>query len=265
MGDQLFLDRDMTAVESFSIAGGTAVVFTTSDRNRSGPNEDAAALFPVGEGSGVLVVADGVGGHPGGSSASTLAIQALQEAVAECEGTGDELRGALVTGFGTANERIREMGRGAATTLAVAHVEKGRLRTIHVGDSSIVLVGQRGKRKHVTVDHSPVGYAVESGLLDEREALHHEERHFISNAVGMERMRIDVGPSLAIAKRDTLVLATDGLLDNLFLEEVLTEVRTGDLVRAGDHLVKKCHKRMSGENGKPSKSDDLTFILFRLS
>ena len=63
--------------------------------------------------------------------------------------------------------------------------------------------------------------AVESGMLDEDEAVHHEERHLISNVVGADDMRIEIGLSINMAAKDTLLLASDGLFDNLYLNEII--------------------------------------------
>jgi serine/threonine protein phosphatase PrpC len=143
-------------------------------------------------------------------------------------------------------------------------IEDGRLRSYHVGDSEILLVGQRGKLKLATLSHAPVAYAVEAGLLEARDALHHEDRHLISNAVGSADMRIEVGPSTSLGSRDTLLLASDGLVDNLHREEIVALVRSGSLADAGRLLAARARERMEGgKPGTPCKPDDLTFLLFR--
>jgi serine/threonine protein phosphatase PrpC len=109
-----------------------------------------------------------------------------------------------------------------------------------------------------------VGYAVEAGLLDHREAMHHEDRHLISNMVGAPDMRIEVGSLVRIAPRDTLVIASDGLFDNLHLEEIVQLVRRGPLAEVGALLLHTCQQRMAEPMADhPSKPDDLSFILFR--
>jgi serine/threonine protein phosphatase PrpC len=101
-------------------------------------------------------------------------------------------------------------------------------------------------------------------MLDEGEAIHHRDRHLLSNAVGTPGMRVDVGPTLAIARRDTLLVASDGLFDNLRLDEIVARIRSGPLQRAMAGLVGDCRRRMEKrENGSPSKPDDLTVIAFR--
>ena len=130
----------------------------------------------------------------------------------------------------------------------------------------ILVTGQRGKVKQQTVSHSPVGYAVESGLLDENEAVHHEDRHIVSNVVGSSDMRIEIGPHLELAARDTVVLATDGLFDNFYVEEIIGRMRTGHLDDVVQRLANEGRERMVHPcEGCPSKPDDMSFIVFRLA
>ena len=151
-----------------------------------------------------------------------------------------------------------------SVTLAIAEVQSARIRPYHVGDSMILLTGQRGRMKIQSVAHSPVGYAVESGMLDVDEAVHHEERHLISNVVGARDMRIEIGAARKMAVRDTLVLASDGLFDNLYVNEIVDIIRVGKLEDAAAGLLQLAQQRMhTPQEGQPSHPDDLTFILFR--
>ena len=193
------------------IGGGQAAYFSARAPDIERPNEDAAALLPVDAGSCVLAVADGLGGAQGGARASEAAVRRLAEALAPGVREGGMLRTAILNGFEAANGAIRELSLGAGTTLAVAEVQEDVVRPYHAGDSTILVVGQQGKVKLQTVDHSPVGFAVEAGLLDEEAALHHEDRHIISNFVGGENLRIEMGTALHLSPRDTLCLASDGL------------------------------------------------------
>ena len=174
------------------------------------------------------------------------------------------MRGAIINGIEKANQELAERGAGAATTLAAVEIQDNTVRPYHVGDSQILLIGQKGKVKLLTKSHSPVGYAVEAGVLDEEQAMHHEQRHVISNAVGSSEMYIEIGSALEMAPRDTLVVATDGLFDNLHTEEIVEICRKGRLSEAGRKLASRCRARMvEPEEGQPSKPDDLSFILYR--
>jgi protein phosphatase len=232
-------------------------------------NEDACLVLPHAEGV-VLAVADGVGGAQAGARAARLALETIRRHVAEGvgsdaeNGSGSALRARLLDAIEAANAGISALGLGAATTIVIATIERGVLRSYHAGDSAVLVVGQRGKIKLQSVAHSPVGYAVESGWLDDAEAIHHEDRHIISNTLGAPDMRIEIGAPLTLAPRDTVLLASDGLFDNLYVDEIVEWIRKGPLEPELRHLASEARRRMvePGE-GEPSKPDDLTALLYR--
>ena len=258
-----FVDRSMSRGERVSLAAGEAVAYSAPCPGSEDPNQDGALLLSLPGRRGVLAVADGLGGQPAGDKASRLALEAIAASVLAADGEAP-LRAAILDGFERANHDVQALGVGAATTLVVAELQDDTLRTYHVGDSMILVVGQRGKRKLQTVSHSPVGYAVEAGLLDEGDALHHDELHLISNMVGATDMRIEIGSPLPLAARDTVLLASDGLLDNLHVEEIVETIRMGPLEAACESLVDTARVRMEGHHeDEPSKPDDLTLVAFR--
>jgi len=260
----IFADVDMERGERFELGGCEAVVLSLRKPGRDGPNEDAAGLISIGEDAGVAVVSDGAGGHPGGAEAAKLAVRAVCNAVAELGAEVANLRGAIINGFESADRAISALGTGAAATLAVVEVQGHKMRSYHAGDSMVLVTGQRGRIKWQTIPHSPVGYAVEAGLLDAGEALHHEDLHIVSNLLGAKDMRIELGATLTLARRDTVVLASDGLSDNLHLDEIVEHLRKGPLSRAVDDLAALGRRRMEAPSeGAPSKPDDFTFIAVR--
>ncbi len=254
----------MPQAEIIPVMGGTTAVFSTRAVDKQTPNEDAAAVISVNGRAGILVVADGLGGSPAGEQASCLAIRELIASIEQAPEDEPSLRTAILNGIENANRSISELGVGAATTLAVAEIRDHTVRPYHVGDSMILVVGQRGKIKLQTVSHSPVGYALEAGMLDEAEAMQHEERHIVSNIIGTPDMRIEVGSTIELAKYDTLLLASDGLFDNLRVDEIIERIRKGPLKRVAPGLIGDCRRRMlTAEEGQPCKPDDLTFVAFR--
>lgn len=263
---RILTGAEMSEAELLPFGRGEVAVYSARSPDQESKNEDAAALILIDSEQGLLAVADGVGGRAGGESAAEMALRRLENAVAAADLPTRTLRGAILDGVEEANTAVRDLGIGAATTLVVAEIAGSTLRPYHVGDSAMLVVGQRGRLKLHTVSHSPVGYALESGLLKEEEALHHDERHLISNMVGSAEMRIEVGSPLRLAPRDTVLLATDGLLDNLSLREIVDGIRTGPLAEAARNLAQTCRRRMCEPEGDhPSKPDDATFLLFRLT
>jgi serine/threonine protein phosphatase PrpC len=260
----LFVDADMAEGLVLPFAGGQAVVFSARSPDKPPPNEDAVALLPYDERSGALVIADGMGGTPAGQQASATALAVLKESVAAAALDEVALRVAILNGIEEANHQIARLGVGAGTTLAVVEIQDGAARAYHVGDSMILVTGQRGRVKLRTISHSPVGYAVEAGFLDEVEAMHHDDRHLVCNMLGSAEMRVEIGSSLNLASRDTLVLASDGLFDNLHVDEIVERIRKGPLPRVAASLAADCRRRMTQpQAGEPSKPDDLTFIVYR--
>jgi protein phosphatase len=225
-------------------------------------SEDAIAVIPVPDRGAVLAVADGVGGSPGGRDAAMIVLESLRVAVAMK--ADSNLQQAIFAAIEAANNRLIEQGIGAGTTIVVAEIIDGQLRSYHVGDSEIVVVGQRGKVKRRVVPHSPTGFAIETGLLTEDEAMHHEYRHILLNVIGAPSMRIESAEPIELARRDTVLLASDGLLDNLYMSEILEEARCGALPVSADRLVQLAEERMQSLDGSvPSKPDDLSLILYR--
>ncbi len=258
---RLFLDADTGATETAALGVGQVAVFSRQGPG-DGPNEDAAAIIELDPQRSVLAVADGVGGLPAGEDAAGEALQVLHDTLIERCANGRELREAVLDGFEAANAAILDHSGG--TTLAVAAICRDELRTFHVGDSAILLVGQRGRQKFKTLDHSPVGYALEAGVIDEEQALVHDERHLLSNMLGDRDMKIEIGPIIRMAVRDTLLLGTDGLFDNLRVDEINDAIRCGPLPAAVQQIVATCGERMdTGDDNQPGKLDDLTFVLFR--
>jgi len=258
----LFVSAEMEDVETWAVGGGTAVVFSTSAPHRS-PNQDAAAIVRIDDDTALLAVADGVGGERGGARASELAVTTLAQAVS---GRPPEtsLRAAVLDGFEAANHAVQEVVGSGMTTLVVLTVEGRSVRPYHVGDSAVLVFGQRGRLKLQTVSHSPVGFALEAGVMDEQEAMQHVDRHVVSNVLGSPDMRIEVGAARRLAGNDTAVVASDGLFDNLHTDEIVELARTGRPPAAARALVAAARERMRTEAGEhPSKPDDLTVILFR--
>jgi len=261
---KLYFERDMDRAEVFLIGSGTAAVFTRRSPQKQTPNEDAAALIPFDSDTCVLVVADGVGGVRGGQHASRLAVEALWSELAQAARSGTAIRTAILDAIEAANDAVVGLAVGAATTLSAVEIHADSVRAYHVGDSMVLVVGGQGRLKLQTISHSPVGFAVEAGVLDEAEAMFHEDRYLVSNVLGTPNMRIDVGSALGLAQRDTVVLASDGLSDNLHSEEIIELVRKGPIEKAAASLAEDAQRRMlqTTEN-LPSKPDDLTLVIYR--
>jgi len=257
---RVYLDGQLENPEVFACGIGSVAVYSRRSPTKEANNQDAAIVL-LRDQSAVLAVADGCGGMAQGHLAAQLATRAFCDSFRDAE---LPLRSVILNGIEQANQSICGLGTGAATTVAVAEIDHQVIRPYHVGDSQILLVGNHGKIKLQTRCHSPVGYAVEAGVISEQDAILHEDRHLVSNLLGTAEMSIEIGPPRAMSPRDTLLIASDGLYDNLHIPEIVEMVRKGNLGDAARNLAQAANLRMLGAE-VPCKPDDLTFILFRLN
>ena len=247
-----------------SVAGGEVVAYTCRSPDKETQNEDTVAVVSYGPQASVLIVADGAGGLPAGKKASLAAVSTLVDALQASTDKTFLMRTTIMDGIEAANTAVMDLGNGSATTLTVITIEGLTVRAYQIGDSEAVITGQRGLVRAQTMAHSPTGFAVEAGFLDEREALHHEERHLVSNFIGTSDMRIDVGAAVSLRPRDTVLVASDGLTDNVHMHEINNLMRKGPLEKALDAIVNLALYRMKADStNQPSKPDDLSIILFR--
>jgi serine/threonine protein phosphatase PrpC len=247
-----------------SVGGGNAIAYTCRSPDKESENEDTVAVIPYGPQAVVLIVADGAGGLPAGKRASLAAVTTLVGSLQTAMAETMLLRTAILDGIEAANCAVQDLGNGSATTLTVITVEGLTVRAYQIGDSEAMVVGQRGFIKLQTTPHSPTGFAVEAGFLDQREALHHAERHLVSNFLGTTDMRIDVGTEVVLRPRDTIMLASDGLMDNVHVDEIIERIRKGPLDNSARAVITLANRRMAGPTAtQPSKPDDLSLILFR--
>jgi len=264
-GATLFLDAEVDSPQVIPLPHGTAAVLSFSHPVRGAPNQDAAAIIPTKQDEALLAVADGMGGTRRGGAAAGALVSHLAEEIASAK-SDQHLRGSILDGIERANRHLLREIPDAGTTLAAVEISEHTVRPYHIGDSVILIVGQRGKLKLRTVSHSPVGLALEAGLLSEEEALHHNERNLILNAVGCPEMRIELGAPVILARHDTVLLASDGLTDNLHLDEIIAIIRKGPLPQAVAGLAALARERMlTRPGGRPSKPDDLTIVAYRRS
>lgn len=258
------LNEDLEKPRPASFELGEVAILSRRYPGGESLNEDSGLVASHGVNL-VLAVADGAGGGLEGDKASRLTIETILE---HWESDGAAPRAAILDAFEDSNRRVLALGTGAATTLSVVelHAQEGslQLRAYHAGDSSVLVTGARGRVKLNTIPHSPVGYGVEAGLISPQDALHHDDLNLVSNLIGINDMRVEMGSALTLSALDTVVLGSDGLFDNLQLEEIVETVRKGPLLAAANKLADLATRRMlSPQEGEPSKPDDLTFLLFR--
>ncbi len=182
-------------------------------------NEDSIHLDPE---AGIFVVADGMGGRPGGDTASRMAMERFVELCISAPEVPD------AEGFrhiiGEVNRRVRELAQddqvltGMGTTLSAIIVDGDRGTLVHVGDSRIFLFRDDDLRQ-LTTDHTvEAEFRVESP--DTAAELNPRVAGMLTRTIGTEE---NVDPEIRIIELqggDSLLLATDGITKVLTITEI---------------------------------------------
>jgi len=170
---------------------------------------------------GLFVVADGMGGHTGGATASVRAIETVTGYVLQnlllpvIRGdTPEAIRDIMRMATLEANRRIRQQalqeGNDMGTTLTASLVLGTRCYVAHVGDCRLYTYGPAGLESQ-TRDHSMVARLQELGQITAEEARHHPKRNYLYQSVGQqEEIEVD-DPSLPLDDCSHLLLCSDGL------------------------------------------------------
>jgi protein phosphatase len=200
-------------------------------------NEDAYCVIGgAGDGPLVLAVADGMGGHRAGRVASQMAIEAIQESIAEeplKSGDHSAITDRLLRIVQRANENIYKKAladpecEGMGTTLVLAVAAEKSLLLAHVGDSCAYCF-RDGTFRKITIDHTYVEELVRIGTLTREEARIHPKRNYITKAVGCAGWVDADIYEVDIRAGDRVLLCTDGLSKMLTEPEILEAVYASD-------------------------------------
>ena len=228
------------------------------------------------EKQGLFLIADGMGGHVSGETASQLAIDCIWDfvirsrsgemewpALPQTDLTPEQKR--LLAAVTLANRRITSLSspssvvRRMGTTLVGALTEGEHLAIVNVGDSRVYRI-RSGQIGQITTDHSIVGEQQESGLLSREQARAHPQRNLLTSALGLgENPRMDVCRSDP-SPGDLYLLCSDGLYAALPDEEIL-----GVILSVPDRALYKIGLSLVLKASLAGGRDDTTVILIAFS
>lgn len=204
---------------------------------------DSAAVSHVGRirsnnqdsglaGTGLFVVADGMGGHAGGDVASAIAITRIAEADKPYE-SPVEARFALQASLVAANAMLAETVlehselTGMGTTVSALAVVGNDVVIAHIGDSRIYLF-RDGEISQITIDHTFVQRLVDSGRITEEEAAVHPRRSVLMRVLGDVDSSPEIDTSIVATRPgDRWMLCSDGLSGVVSLDQIRGEFMMG--------------------------------------
>ena len=216
------------------------VGFSTDVGRQRRRNEDSYAVFVPypGEGnpsqlSGLMLVADGMGGERAGDRASQLTAERLRHWFSTGtysswpEFSGDRaLQAALTHAVRAVSNEIYQLGqndpsiRGLGSTVVMAAMTSKHMILAHVGDSRGYLV-RNGSIQQVTSDHSWVQRQVDAGVITPEAARSHPQRNILTRSLGDSLPpEVDIS-TLDLRDKDLFVLCSDGLTNGLTDDDIL--------------------------------------------
>jgi protein phosphatase len=221
-------------------------------------NEDAFTVKKKGN-HHLFAIADGLGGHRGGSIASEMAIDTINNEFEQWNGKGKERF--VMRAVERANQEVFDTAQehpelfNMQTTATVVMLDNDSLAIGHVGDCRLYRV-RNGRVAVLTKDHSRAAELLRLRLIKPEEAQQHPGRHQLTRSVGSSPfLRVDLVKEKT-NYGDAYVLASDGLWSELEALDIRDALLVENIEKSLEQLVAKVLKA-----GAP---DNLTAIIFRI-
>jgi serine/threonine protein phosphatase PrpC len=216
----------------------------------------------------VYFVADGMGGHKGGSEASKLAIEYLVNSVLNSakwlihidanneESFVDEMKNLLSNAHQAIQDEAKtdKQFEGMGTTLTMAYVAWPKLFVLHAGDTRCYVIRNK-QLKLITRDHTVANQMMQSGKLDPSAVERSPWSNVLVNALGAgaqdvvaDVYRVNLEPG------DSVLLCSDGL------NKHVSDAQIGHMVQSTNDVDRVCHDLVEAAK-LGGGSDNITVVL----
>ncbi|RVU54759.1 Stp1/IreP family PP2C-type Ser/Thr phosphatase [Anaerosphaera multitolerans] len=208
------------------------------------PNNEDSYYIP-GDIENLFILADGMGGHLAGETASQMAIDIISEYFSHEEIDSEEkLIETFENSIHEANEKIFQLSnddddyRGMGTTLSMVYIFDDCFYYTNIGDSRIYEI-KPDKIEQITKDDSFVNYLIQIGEINEEEALIHPKRNVLTRALGTsQNIGIDVEKT-PLDKDKKYLLCSDGLTNMVSDQKILEILNNNNLTEAKTKLIEE--------------------------
>ena len=207
-------------------------------------------------GEHLIAICDGMGGHAGGDTASSIAIRSLAHIEQDDTGGDVEVISRMMeTSVMAAHDAIVGKAKrerklaGMGTTVTAVALVAGYWVVAHIGDSRAYLL-RDGHLSRITCDHSYVQHLINTGRITPAEAKNHPQRNVVMRVLG--DFDIDPHPDISIRKAhpaDRWLLCSDGLcgvLEDSTIKETMTAL--ADQGECAQRLVQMALRAGSTDN-----------------
>lgn len=195
------------------------------------------ASIPLGQ---LYIVADGMGGHAGGSKAAALTTGGLEQFLKEAQ-KNESVETAIRNAFEKTNKDVYDQAHvgdptteGMGSTAVMLLISGQSARIAHVGDSRAYLY-RKGKLRLLTKDHTQVQRMVDAGMLTSEQARQHPSASILDRAIGNRpTVAVEISSVLALANGDGILLCSDGLSGYVDDDEI--EAAIDDTLRPQENV-----------------------------
>lgn len=213
----------------------------------------------------LFIVADGMGGHNAGETASKMAVDIIKQYFLQHKKylkDENRLTSIIENSIIEANSEIYKSSKeletlsGMGTTITLAYILKEYLYIGHVGDSRAYIISGEGISQ-ITEDHSLVNELVKNGSITIEESKTHPQRNMITRAVGTSNeIEVDV-IKRHYNSNDILLICSDGLSNMVSDEEILKIFNKIPIIK---EACKELINKAKDNGGK----DNITIIAVKL-
>jgi len=177
--------------------------------------------------AGIFIVADGMGGRPGGALASETATNSVKDYLLKMKPAKRMADRRLNDAIVRAGKSVLSLGKqdptvsGMGTTLSAVVVDGSQAKIVHVGDSRVYLI-RNNEIVQLTKDQTLAAELVDRSILSETVAEAHPFRNVLAQSVGSDtRIKPEI-VDLTLVPHDLLLLATDGLMKAASTEQIVS-------------------------------------------
>ena len=215
---------------------------------------------------GLVVLADGMGGHRGGEIASSMTvdsiIETLQQSLPQINaGEIDEASGfsresiCLQDAVVEANQLVFQASetnpdhKGMGTTVVVLQFYNNSFSLAHIGDSRCYRV-RSDKFEQITKDHSLLQELIDRGFYTPEEARKSMNKNLVTRALGIDPVVMPDIQEDIVLKNDLYLLCSDGLTDLVEDEDIYLTIKqfSANLEEAAKQLITKANQNGGKDN-----------------